>query len=54
MAANDGSTAYRNIPDVALTADNMFVVAGERRAGKCEGGYELRRASMGRLHRSGQ
>jgi subtilase family serine protease len=27
MAANQGSTAMRNIPDVALTADNVFVVA---------------------------
>jgi len=25
MAANAGSTTYRNIPDVALTADNVFV-----------------------------
>ena len=25
MANNSGSTAYRNIPDVALTADNVFV-----------------------------
>jgi hypothetical protein len=27
MAANQGSTTMRNIPDVALTADNVFVVA---------------------------
>jgi subtilase family serine protease len=25
MAANSGSTTYRNVPDVALTADNIFV-----------------------------
>ncbi|MDE3068314.1 MAG: hypothetical protein KGJ60_12275 [Verrucomicrobiota bacterium] len=27
MTGNQGSTAYRNIPDVALTADNIFVEA---------------------------
>jgi subtilase family serine protease len=27
MTANGGSTTYRNIPDVALTADNVFVIA---------------------------
>ncbi len=26
MTANNGSTTYRNIPDVALTGDNVFVV----------------------------
>ena len=29
MAANGGSTAFRNIPDVALTADNILVYAGD-------------------------
>ncbi len=28
MASNGGSTAWRNIPDVALTADNIFVAYG--------------------------
>jgi len=28
MAANGGSTTYRNIPDVALTADNVYVTYG--------------------------
>lgn len=28
MATNDGSTIYRNLPDVALTADNIYVVYG--------------------------
>ncbi|HVM47815.1 MAG TPA: immunoglobulin domain-containing protein [Candidatus Acidoferrum sp.] len=27
MAANGGSTTMRNVPDVALTADNIFVIA---------------------------
>jgi len=27
MIANQGSTFYRNIPDVALTADNVYVIA---------------------------
>ncbi len=27
MAANHGSTTFRNLPDVALTADNIFVIA---------------------------
>src|SRR5438105_2209317 len=31
MSANLGSTSHRNIPDVALTADNVFVIA--------DGGY---------------
>ncbi len=35
MVANQGSTSFRNVPDVAMTADNVFVV-GEQRAG---GGY---------------
>jgi Pro-kumamolisin, activation domain/Immunoglobulin domain len=28
MSANDGSTTLRNLPDVALTADNIYVVYG--------------------------
>jgi subtilase family serine protease len=27
MSANHGSTTFRNIPDVAMTADNIFIVA---------------------------
>jgi hypothetical protein len=27
MTTNQGSTTYRNVPDVAMTADNVFVVA---------------------------
>ena len=29
MAANEGSSTMRNVPDVAMTADNVFVVADE-------------------------
>jgi len=29
MAANGGSTTYRNLPDVALTADNVLIIAFE-------------------------
>ena len=35
MAANHGSTTLRNMPDVALTGDNVFVVYG----GGSEGGF---------------
>jgi uncharacterized repeat protein (TIGR03803 family) len=28
MASNEGSTGFRNFPDVALTADNVFIFAG--------------------------
>lgn len=30
MATNLGSTNYRNLPDVALTADNIWVITGEQ------------------------
>jgi subtilase family serine protease len=33
MAANGGSTANRNIPDVALTADNIYVTYGNGTSG---------------------
>ncbi len=33
MAANGGSTTYRNTPDVALTADNIFVNYGNGSSG---------------------
>jgi hypothetical protein len=29
MSANGGSTTYRNLPDVALTADNVYVAYGD-------------------------
>lgn len=29
MAANEGSTTMRNVPDVAMTADNVYIVANE-------------------------
>ena len=29
MTANGGSTTYRNVPDVAMVADNIFIVADE-------------------------
>lgn len=32
MAANQGSTAMRNVPDVALTADDVYVVYGNGKA----------------------
>ena len=37
MANNGGSTAFRNIPDVALTAFNIWVVAGDQTQ---DGDYE--------------
>jgi len=33
MIANHGSTTFRNLPDVALTADNVFVVFGDGETG---------------------
>jgi uncharacterized repeat protein (TIGR03803 family) len=37
MAANQGSTTMRNLPDVALTADNVFVIAGNGQQGSVGG-----------------
>jgi len=37
MANNQGSTSYRNIPDVALTADNIFLVANNGQSGSVGG-----------------
>lgn len=37
MAANHGSTIYRNLPDVALTADNVFVVFANGESGSFGG-----------------
>ena len=53
MAANSGSTVWRNIPDVALTADNVYVAYNNgsyRRLRR----HELRRAVVGRLLRARQ
>jgi uncharacterized repeat protein (TIGR03803 family) len=33
MSANQGSTTMRNIPDVAMTADNVYVIYGSGKAG---------------------
>lgn len=33
MSANGGSTTFRNLPDVALTADNIYVIYGGGQAG---------------------
>ncbi len=33
MVANQGSTTYRNLPDVALTADNIYVAYGQGQSG---------------------
>jgi subtilase family serine protease len=37
MALNQGSTAYRNIPDVALTADNVWVLYDDGGSGEFGG-----------------
>jgi hypothetical protein len=37
MVSNHGSTTYRNIPDVALTADNVFVVYDDGASGSFGG-----------------
>jgi len=37
MAANQGSTVFRNVPDVALVADNVFVVADNGLSGAVGG-----------------
>ena len=37
MAANNGSTVFRNLPDVALTADNVYVVYGNGNSGSFGG-----------------
>ena len=33
MTANQGSTTMRNLPDVALTADNVYVIYGNGKGG---------------------
>jgi len=37
MASNQGSTTFRNIPDVALIADNVFLVADDGEEGEVAG-----------------
>ncbi|HZQ48434.1 MAG TPA: LamG-like jellyroll fold domain-containing protein, partial [Verrucomicrobiae bacterium] len=37
MSANGGSTSFRNLPDVALTADNVYVVYGNGSSGNFGG-----------------
>jgi subtilase family serine protease len=37
MSTNGGSTTYRNLPDVALTADNIYVVAANGSTGTGDG-----------------
>ncbi len=37
MTANQGSTTYRNLPDVALTADNVWVIYGNGQSGSFGG-----------------
>ena len=52
MTPNQGSTTMRNIPDVALTADNVYVRAdGQDYEGRR---HQLRRAVVGGLHGAGQ
>ena len=37
MTANQGSTTMRNLPDVAMTADNVYVIYGNGKAGSFGG-----------------
>ena len=53
MSANQGSTTMRNIPDVALTADNVYVLSGNGST-SVAGGYQLRHAAVGCFHGSNQ
>ena len=53
MAGNGGSTSYRNIPDVALTADNVYVIYDNGSGGECWR-HELRRAVVGGFHGVGE
>ena len=52
MAANQGSTTMRNMPDVALTADNVYVRADGTEL-QC-GRHQLRGAVVGGLYGLGQ
>jgi subtilase family serine protease len=38
MTANQGSTSMRNIPDVSMTADNIFIIANHGKQTSGEGG----------------
>ena len=53
MAANSGSTTMRNVPDVALTADNVFVDYNNGSSGGFQR-HELRRAVVGGILRADQ
>ncbi len=48
MVANYGSTTMRNVPDVALTADNVYVVSNNGRWHQC------RCAAVGGVYRADQ
>ena len=52
LTTNLGSTTLRNTPDVALTADNVYVRAGGADP-KC-GRYQLCCTAVGRLHGLGK
>src|SRR2546430_1362319 len=41
MTANKGSTTFRNIPDVAMTADNVYVLADNGTAYPGTGGTSV-------------
>ena len=50
---NQGSTTMRNLPDVALTADNVYVMYGGGSAEFCRR-HQLRGAVVGGLYRAGE
>jgi len=52
--ANGASTTMRNLPDVALTADNVDVLAGNGEEFAGVGGTSVARAVVGSVHRAGQ
>ena len=54
MTANQGSTTMHNMPDVALTADNIYIIADNGVSEPGTGGTSARGAVMGRVHRAGQ
>ena len=53
MTANQGSTTMRNIPDVALTADNVYVIYGNGQARRLWR-HQLRHAVVGGFYRARQ
>ncbi len=52
MTANMGSTTMRNVPDVAMTADNVYVRADGEDQNR--GRHQLRGAALGGFHGAGQ